>query len=77
MTTNMSGDVDSSAALTSTLGLAWYPDLMADSGLLSLETNVCLCDYRTRSKADSGQAPSGSVDGFDDDLTDLWQIFGS
>jgi hypothetical protein len=43
VTTYVGAGVDSSATLTSTLGLAWYPDLMADSGSLPLDLNVCLC----------------------------------
>jgi hypothetical protein len=76
-TAHVGGVDDPSAALTSTLGLAWYPDLMAESGSISLDINVSPPHISAWSVTNSGQAPSGSANGFDDDLTDLWQIFGS
>ena len=39
-TSGVSGYADPSATLTSTLGLAWYPDLLAESGSLPLDMSV-------------------------------------
>ena len=75
--TDVTGGVDPSAALTSTLGLAWYPDLLAEPGSLPLNMSVSQSYAPTRPKADSDKGPSDTANGFDDDLTDLWQIFGS
>ena len=75
--TDTSGGADPAASLTSTLGLAWYPDQIAQSGSLPMDMSVRRRYDLIRIKADSGQGSSSSVNAFDDDLTDLWQIFGS